>query len=160
MHPLVHSFEQGNGERGRGRAGIREKERMSRHRGSVPVGITRIERSQERARDPRQKTINTDFANSYTPPGQRVALVQSAHILRLPMRLMAAADGRHPSSHVCVDCCAHVRLFNPPVRSPPLVIRFPFPIPSNLPRFTDDAGSASTKLGFLFSKLNLTSRKM
>lgn len=65
---------------------------MSRHMGSVPVGITRIERSQERARDPRQKTINTDFANSYTPPEGRVALVQSAHILRLPTRLMATAD--------------------------------------------------------------------
>lgn len=43
---------------------------------SVPVGIALLERSQERARDPRQKTINTNFANSYTPPERRVALIQ------------------------------------------------------------------------------------
>lgn len=51
---------------------------MSRDMGleSVPVGIALLERSQERARDPRQKTINTDFANSYTPPERRVALIQ------------------------------------------------------------------------------------
>lgn len=45
---------------------------------SIPVGIARIERSQEGARDPRQKTINTDFANSYIPPKRRVALVHRA----------------------------------------------------------------------------------
>lgn len=101
---------------------------MSRDTGleSVPVGIARIERSQERARDPCQKTINTNFANSYTLPERRIALVvQSAHILRLPRetRLMATTNDRHPSSHVCVDCCAHVRLFYLPASpAPPLPI--------------------------------------
>lgn len=125
-------------ERGRGKGRERERQRTSRDTGleSVPVGIARIERSQERARDPCQKTINTNFANSYTLPERRIALiVQSAHILRLPRetRLMATND-RHPSSHVCVDCCAHVRLFylptSPalPCQSPPLL---PFPISLN-----------------------------
>lgn len=110
---------------------MKEKEKMSRDIGSesVPVGITRIERSQERARDPRQKTINTDFANSYTPPERCVALVQSAHIpctirthphLCLPTRLMATALNDRPLL-VCVDCCAHVRLFNPPIRLLPFI---------------------------------------
>lgn len=102
MHPLAHSLTRpyrgepeantsetqggarGEREEGRGEGRERERAREQRDTGleSVPVGIPRTERSQERARDPRQKTINTDFANSYTPPERRVALVQFAHILR------------------------------------------------------------------------------
>lgn len=137
MHPLIHSLSRSNRgmksghrkERGRDEEEKGGRERTSRDTGleSVPVGIARIERSQERARDPCQKTINTNFANSYTLPERRIALVvQSAHILRLPTKLTTTTNDRHPSSHVCVDCCAHVRLFYLPT-SPAL----PLPISSS-----------------------------
>lgn len=162
MHPLIHSLSRLNGgmksghrkERGRSEEEKGEREReTSRDTGleSVPVGIARIERSQERARDPCQKTINTNFANSYTLPERRVALVvQSAHILRLPTRLTATTNDRHPSSHVCVDCCAHVRLFYFPTslvlpcQSPLL----PFPISLNPRGFITlmDAESATIEI--------------
>lgn len=64
---------------GRKREGRREREPRDTGLESVPVGITRTERSQERARDPRQKTINTDFANSYTPPGNDVSPLYNSH---------------------------------------------------------------------------------
>lgn len=52
MHPLARSLAPAGERReprdARRREG-REKERMPRRMGSVPVGITRIERSQERA---------------------------------------------------------------------------------------------------------------
>lgn len=88
MHPFIHSLSRSNRgtKSGDGRARRRgggggEKERISKDTGleSVPVGIVRIERSQERARDPRQKTINTDFANSYTPPERHAVLAWFAH---------------------------------------------------------------------------------
>lgn len=132
------SFERGNEKRAQEGKGKRRRgkgrENIKGHGlESVPMGIARIERSQERARDPCQKTINTNFANSYTMPERRVALVvQSAHILRLPTRLTATTNDRHPSSHVCVDCCAHVRLFYLPT-SPALPCQSPLlPLPISL----------------------------
>lgn len=137
MHPLVRSLSRSNGgmksghrkERGRGKE--KERERTSRDTGleSIPVSIARIERSQERARDPPEDD-QYELCELLHPAGTtcRPCSTVCTHILCLPTT--PTANDRRPSSHVCVDCCAHVRLFYLPT-SPAL----PLPISSFRSRY-------------------------
>lgn len=142
-----------SGRRGRkGKEATRRESERTTGLESVPVGIARIERSQERARDPRQKTINTNFANSYTPPERRVALVEHSTVRTHPSPSDETdGDGERPP-----PLLARVRrllrtrapILSPRVSSCQPHLPLPFPISLNPRGFMtlDDAESTTIKI--------------